>query len=112
MGTINCIVLIYEDDRQQEFVGLVEGVKHFVARYRDGTRSDCAAFHFDVTGIGLLAVHGGRIRGDIPATLLTGDIYHSAATGLLGSSNGVHGKLFDAGARGGINGKGRAILYG
>src|ERR1035437_448899 len=104
MGTIHGVTLAHEDDCEEEFIGLVEGVKHFVARYRDGTRSVHAAFYFDVTDIRPFSVDVRWIGSNIPAAFLARDIPHSTAAGFLGSANGVHSEALDAAAGGGISG--------
>ena len=74
---------------------------------RDGARALDAALDLDVARLGLLAVHGGRIGGEVPAAFLGGDIDDAAAAGFLGPAHGVHGELLDARARRGVGGEGR-----
>ena len=89
-----------------------QGVKDFVLGHRDRGRAFDAALDLDVAGLGLFALHGGRIGGEVPAAFLGRDIDHAAAAGFLGPAHGVHGELLDARAGGGIGGKGGAGLGG
>ena len=56
-------------------------------------------------GVGLFAVHGRRIGGEVPAAFLGGDIDHAAAARFFGAAHGVHGKLLDARAGCGVGGE-------
>ena len=63
---VHGVIFANEGDGEYKLVALIKGVKHFVTRDADSARAFDAAFHFDMTRLGLLAVNGRRIGREIP----------------------------------------------